>query len=190
VNFSCDDTGSGIASCTGDTTLGEGANQSVTGTATDLAGNTATDTTPGINIDTTAPVISNTTTVTGTKVGDWYTSDVTVTFKATDNLSGFTGSTNPHTFTKTTSGDGSAVTVDSGTVNDRAGNPSDSITSTGYKIDQVAPFDVTFMNGPSAGSSSYFGSVPAGPTCTADDATSGVASCVVTGYSTAVGTTP
>ncbi|HET7069122.1 MAG TPA: PxKF domain-containing protein [Nocardioides sp.] len=59
VQFACHDTdGSGIQSCTDDTTLGEGANQSVTGTATDWAGNTATDTVSGINIDETAPTVS------------------------------------------------------------------------------------------------------------------------------------
>ena len=57
VSFSCSDTGSGIASCVGDTTLGEGAEQSLTGTATDWAGNTQTDTVTGINVDKTAPVV-------------------------------------------------------------------------------------------------------------------------------------
>jgi hypothetical protein len=59
VDFSCDDAGgSGIQSCSGDTTLHEGANQSVTGTATDWAGNTQTDTVSGIDIDETAPTVS------------------------------------------------------------------------------------------------------------------------------------
>jgi hypothetical protein len=58
VHFNCDDSGSGVQSCEGDTTLGEGANQSVTGTATDWAGNTATDTVSGINIDETAPQVA------------------------------------------------------------------------------------------------------------------------------------
>jgi hypothetical protein len=58
VDFTCDDSGSGIASCEGDTTLTEGADQSVTGTATDYAGNTATNTVSGINIDTTNPTVS------------------------------------------------------------------------------------------------------------------------------------
>jgi hypothetical protein len=57
VTFTCNDAGSGIQSCTGDTTLGEGANQSATGTATDWAGNTATNTATGINIDKTLPTV-------------------------------------------------------------------------------------------------------------------------------------
>jgi hypothetical protein len=58
VDFTCEDAGSGIESCTGDTTLTEdGADHSVTGTATDRAGNTATATASGIRIDRTAPVV-------------------------------------------------------------------------------------------------------------------------------------
>jgi hypothetical protein len=57
VDFTCDDSGSGIQSCTGDTTLGEGANQSVTGTAKDWADHTATDIVSGINIDKTKPTV-------------------------------------------------------------------------------------------------------------------------------------
>jgi hypothetical protein len=52
VAFTCADAGgSGIASCAGDSTLGEGGDQSVTGTATDWAGNTATDTVSDVDID-------------------------------------------------------------------------------------------------------------------------------------------
>lgn len=56
------------------------------------------------------------------------------------------------------------------------------------KLDKTAPTNVAFVDGPAAGSDAYFGSVPAVPTCTVDDATSGLVSCVVEGYSTAVGT--
>jgi hypothetical protein len=59
VAFTCADAGgSGIASCVGDTTLGEGEDQSVTGTATDWAGNTASDTVSDIDIDKTPPGVS------------------------------------------------------------------------------------------------------------------------------------
>ena len=62
VTFECEDSGSGIDTCRADgedgssKTLGEGQNQSVTGTAADKAGNTATDEATGINVDTTDPV--------------------------------------------------------------------------------------------------------------------------------------
>ncbi len=59
VSFTCDDSLSGVASCELDATLTEeGADQSVTGTAIDHAGNTASDTVSDINIDKTAPVVS------------------------------------------------------------------------------------------------------------------------------------
>ncbi len=58
VAFTCADTGSGVQSCSDSTTLREGANQLVTGTATDWANNSATSTASGINIDTTAPIVS------------------------------------------------------------------------------------------------------------------------------------
>ncbi|WP_194087718.1 MULTISPECIES: PxKF domain-containing protein, partial [unclassified Cryobacterium] len=58
VGFTCRDAGSGIATCAGDVTLVEGAGQSVTGAATDRAGNTATASVSGIDIDTTAPTVA------------------------------------------------------------------------------------------------------------------------------------
>ena len=52
VNWSCADSGSGVLSATkAETVSTEGPNQSATGTCTDHAGNTATDTQTGINID-------------------------------------------------------------------------------------------------------------------------------------------
>jgi hypothetical protein len=86
VSFSCDDSGSGVQSCAGDTTLGEGANQSVIGTATDWAGNTATDTVSGINIDTTKPTAG----FNGGPSGSYYygSDPAPPTCAASDSLSG------------------------------------------------------------------------------------------------------
>lgn len=59
VSFECEDSGSGVASCSPDTTLTEeGAGQSVTGTAVDNAGNSSEATVGGVNIDKTAPNLS------------------------------------------------------------------------------------------------------------------------------------
>lgn len=58
VSFTANDALSGIASVTPDTVLYEGENQSVTGTAMDKAGNSATTTVSGINIDKTKPTIT------------------------------------------------------------------------------------------------------------------------------------
>jgi hypothetical protein len=68
VSFACDDALSGIASCTAAQNRGEGANQSVNGTAIDQAGNSASVTVTGINVDLTAPVV----TVTGVANGATY----------------------------------------------------------------------------------------------------------------------
>ncbi len=55
VHFTAADGGSGIATVTPDATVStEGNNQSATGTATDLAGNTASFTVSGLKIDKTA----------------------------------------------------------------------------------------------------------------------------------------
>lgn len=59
VNFQCEDANSGVDSCSDPVLLTEeGANQSVTGTATDRAGNTVSTTVDGINIDKTSPTIA------------------------------------------------------------------------------------------------------------------------------------
>ncbi|HWI60517.1 MAG TPA: GON domain-containing protein [Symbiobacteriaceae bacterium] len=83
VTFSCTDGPSGIQSCQGPVTLtAEGANQSATGTAVDLAGNTASATVSNINIDLTAP------STTASAPSGWQNADVTLAFSATDSLSG------------------------------------------------------------------------------------------------------
>jgi hypothetical protein len=80
VSFTCTDADSGVASCSAPTTLTmEGANQSVTGTATDVAGNSASATVSGISIDKTAPTISASRSVAPNAAG-WNNTAVTVSF--------------------------------------------------------------------------------------------------------------
>ena len=70
VSFTCGDALSGIQTCTPSSTVnGEGAGQSVTGTAVDKADNSASATVSGINIDLTAPDVG----VTGVTQGATYT---------------------------------------------------------------------------------------------------------------------
>jgi hypothetical protein len=60
VSFTCGDNLSGVASCGPNQTLtGDGAGQSVTGTAVDNAGNSASATVSGINIDKTPPTFGD-----------------------------------------------------------------------------------------------------------------------------------
>ena len=54
--------------------------------------------------------------------------------------------------------------------------------------DTLAPTNIQFVGNINDGDSFFFGDVPAQPTCTATDGGSGLDSCVVSGYSTAVGT--
>jgi hypothetical protein len=94
VNFTCSDKTSGVASCPSPVTVStEGKNQVVSGTATDLAGNTAT-TSVTINLDMTPP------TITGTidpppDAGGYNSGPVTVTFACADALSGVASCPSP-----------------------------------------------------------------------------------------------
>lgn len=89
VHFDCTDTGSGVASVTGGRTVGEGAGQSVTGTCTDAAGNSASTTFSDIHVDRTAPTVGY-----AGNAGS-YTADqqVTISCSAGDALSGVASST-------------------------------------------------------------------------------------------------
>ncbi|WP_155849933.1 PxKF domain-containing protein [Arthrobacter sp. H41] len=144
-------------------------------------GGSAGPVTVSVKKDGTAPTVSYTSPAGTLGSNGWYTSDVTATFTATDATSGPA----PATQTKLSEGEGAAVQVDSPEFRDVAGN----ITAAGaasatYKIDKTDP-TATFNSTVATG---YFGSIAAQPTCTATDALSGPASCVVTGYSKAVGT--
>lgn len=55
VTYTCSDDGSGLASCSDPYLFGEGAGQGDTGTATDVAGNTATASVSNVDVDLTAP---------------------------------------------------------------------------------------------------------------------------------------
>jgi len=71
----------------------------------------------------------------------WYKSDVTVSFTAADNLSGFDkqGTLTIALSDKTTSGEGDNLIVTSDTITDMAGNQAQAITSGPYKVDKTPP---------------------------------------------------
>jgi hypothetical protein len=82
VSFTAEDTLSGVATVTPDTTLSsDGAGQSVTGTATDRASNSASTAVGGINIDKTDPTLTDDLSRTGMN-------EITVTLTGNDALSG------------------------------------------------------------------------------------------------------
>jgi hypothetical protein len=126
VNFACADALSGVSSCASPMTLGEGASQSATGTAADIAGNTATATLGGVNVDKTPPVV----TYSGNQ-GDYSIADtVTITCSANDALSGI-ATTNCTDISGPAWQFGLGVTNRSATATDRAGNVgNDSVTFT------------------------------------------------------------
>ena len=147
------------------------------------AGGSAVEQSVTIRRDGTAPTISSNLSSVGTKnTAGWYNEPVTVGFTCLDGLSGVATCTAASVLQE---GADQSVT---GTATDDAGN-SASTTVSDIDIDLTDPTAPTFNGGPAAGSSSYYGSVPAAPTsCSSSDGLSGLKSCEVSGYSTAVGT--
>lgn len=89
ATFTCNDDLSGVASCPGPLTVGEGANQVISGTATDAAGNTGVTAPVAVNVDLTAPVVAF-----SGNAGTYTVADaVAITCNASDNLSGVASST-------------------------------------------------------------------------------------------------
>lgn len=136
VSFLCDDgLGSGIATCTNDTVLStDGADQSVSGTATDLAGNSAGALVDNIDIDKTAPTVTGTMGRAPDHPSGYYTSPVTVTFSGTDATSGVDTATCTST---AYSYPDSASAFAIGSCEDNADNVS--VVAKGFKYDAEAP---------------------------------------------------
>lgn len=94
VTFDCSDDTSGIQSCPDPIVVGvDGANQVISGTATDRAGNTETASVT-LNIDTTQPAIDFSLTPVVNAQG-WHNADTTVSFVCTDALSGIFSCSDP-----------------------------------------------------------------------------------------------
>jgi len=161
VSFTCGDALSGVASCSGPSTLGEGANQSVTGTAIDVADNSASATVSGINVDKTAPTIA----FVSPSTSSWYNADVTANWSCSDALSGEVSAS----VSATTSGEGPAQAA-TGTCADIADNTASDTQS--FMVDKTAP--VVTVTGVVNGATYTLGSVPAAG-CSTTDALSGVA---------------
>ena len=145
-------------------------------------------------VDTTAPVITyelNPSSPDGDN--GWYRSSVTLTWTVTEDES-------LDSLVKTGCVD-QAITADQQETTYSCSAESDGGSAGPVEVkikrDGSEP-DVDLVGGPAAGGSYYFGSVPGAPTCTASDATSGLADadnsagngqtdCAISGYSTAVG---
>jgi hypothetical protein len=153
--------------------------------ATDPAGNV--DQSPAsrswtVQTDSTAPVINSTLNPANADGSNgWYKSNVSLTWSVTDPESAVTktGCADQNITT-----DQQATTYSCSATSAGGSAAQQSVT---LKRDATAPTNVQFVGGPDAGGTYAFGSVPNAPTCTADDATSTVDTCVVTGYGNAVG---
>lgn len=135
VKFSCADGLSGVAVCTDVESLDEGSNQSVPGTATDNAGNTAATTVGPINIDKTAPTLTGRPT-TLPNSDYWYNDNVTIAWSATDTGSGMDTNTIPGNILLTA--DAAGQTVDA-TVKDLASNEATATSAPPVNIDKTSP---------------------------------------------------
>ncbi len=170
VTFTCTDTGSGVATCpTPITVATEGANQIVSGTATDKAGNQATASVT-LNVDKGPPVVSATASPNPNGNG-WNNSPLTVTFSATDVLSGVA----PGTVTSPVvlSADGMNLSA-TGQAMDLAGNIG-TASRTGINIDTVAPTLDTTLSPPA--NSNGWNNTPVTVHFTCSDSGSGIATC-------------
>jgi hypothetical protein len=165
VTYTCGDALSGVDSCTSPQTLGEGANQSATGTAADAAGNTASDTVGPINVDKTAPTLNGGPGTAANSFG-WYSDDVTVVWTASDSLSGLASAVPAPSLV---TGEGNDLSA-SASISDRAGNTTNTTVS-GIKIDRTAPSTLASVPAPLA-SGWYASGVQV--TLTGVDAMSGV----------------
>ena len=136
VSFACSDSLSGVALCPSPTTISsDGANQTVPGTATDVAGNSATAS-ANVNLEQTLPTIAASVSPAANPAG-WNNTSVTVTFACTKSVSPIV-SCSP---AQTVSAQGVGQVV-SGTVKDQAGNQD--TTSVTLNIDGIPPTIVQF----------------------------------------------
>jgi hypothetical protein len=133
VAFACGDALSGVDHCPASEVLGEGANQSASGTAVDAAGNTAHARLDGVNVDKTAPKLSGAATSPANGNG-WYRSDVVVHWTCSDDLSGLTGDCPEDA---TVRGEGANLST-SAEMSDLAGNSAHA-TVDQIAIDRTAP---------------------------------------------------
>ena len=177
--------GSGIDFCDSAVVLSsEGAGQSASGTCTDKAGNPSpTATASGINIDKTKPVIVQHDFSPAANGAGWHNSNITVRFKASDALSGlnatcetaFPNVSGDRIQSKLITTEGSAVTVDSDSCTDLAGNTAAAKTSDAFKLDKTAP--TASANAAPAPNGNGWNNTNVTVTFTGNDGLSGIASC-------------
>jgi len=167
ISYQCADSESGVASCPDPVTVtNEGANQTITASIVDLAGNQASVDTI-LNIDKTSPTISALSSPPVNPQG-WLNAPVTVSFDCQDTLSGVADCTAPIVIS--VEGENQSA---NGTVTDLAGNTAtiNHITD----IDQTAPLIAIQLS--SAANAAGWHSAPVTATFICNDTLSGVLQC-------------
>ena len=146
VTFTCSDAISGIASCPQPVSVvAEGANQVISGTAVDNAGNTATASVT-LNVDKTPPTLSTIAAPERNAAG-WNNTDINISFAAVDALSGVASVSEMVTVT-----DEGSNQVINGNATDLAGNSS--TTAVTLNIDKTPP-GITAAAAPAANSAGW-----------------------------------
>lgn len=138
VAFVADDALSGVASTTPTSPLvltAEGADVTGNVTVTDVAGNSATFTSPSVRIDKTAPTLQWAAASPAANTSGWHNTDVTYAFVTNDAMSGVDVVSQASPLVLTTEG---ADVTGSVTVTDVAGNAA-TFTSPSVRIDNTAP---------------------------------------------------
>jgi hypothetical protein len=171
VTFTCSDPGGTVSSCSPPVKVStEGANQVISGTVRNSAGNSAT-TSVTINLDKTPPNITAQSSPASNAAG-WNNSNPTVSFACTDSLSGIAACPAPQTITNETIG-----LVVSGTATDIAGNTANA--SVTINLDKTSP--VVTVSSPANNSLLPVGATAAAITGTDLDSVSGVLSVTCNG---------
>ena len=185
VTWTCSDVGGSgvIAATVSETVSTEGENQSATGTCEDFAGNTASDTQTGINIDLTDPTVSFDHVDPAANGNGWNNTDVTVTWTCRT-AAVRARWMQPCRRRLTTEGENQSAT---GTCEDLAGNTA-SVTADGHQHrPNRTPIRRRSWADPRTGAATTSARYQRRPTCSSNDELSGLAGCVVTGYSSRVG---
>lgn len=137
VAFTCGDENSGVANCSEPVIINsEGADQVISSSVTDFAGNSSSVTTT-VSLDKTAPLITATVSPPANANG-WHNSDVTISFTCSDNGSGVLNCPEP----VVVSAEGADQVV-SASVDDLAGNRAE--VSVSISLDKTAP-DIVFAS--------------------------------------------
>ncbi|HWH28323.1 MAG TPA: hypothetical protein VNU26_05065, partial [Mycobacteriales bacterium] len=170
IRWECADDLSGAVDGTVSKTLGtEGSGQSLEGTCTDKAGNTASNTQTDINIDKTPPGIVLLSRPPANANG-WHNSDVTITWSCADALSGVVS----ETVSDVVSTDGSGQSA-KGTCTDKAGNTA-SNTQSAINLDKTKP-SIQIASPPDMGTFDLEQVVTTSYDCADESTGSGLASC-------------